>query len=737
MQYRFLKDSIRFARKQKQIAAAVLVAGALIGCGGGGGGSSSSSSSVPTGTYNVSVVDDAIVGATVTAPECATFTDNGNGSYTLKECISKPSTITAVGGSFDANGTVVNQTAPLILKTSQLDANGSFVVTPLSTLASQENNLSALALALGISEGDLLKDNAANRALMRAVNAILISAREAGITKYEDFVKDLKTLITSSGSTGIAAINAAKADMMDPNKLAGYKAKYGVVFGGFVNDTTGVDLSDNPLAQVQAVNTVPAGKVRLGGFVYDSAISNAVLELYDGVSPIEFFDENGSNLGTSVESDALGRYQININATLLNSSKVFKLIATKGTTVLISYITTDELKAGKIGSKVSSGTYEDLVVSNVTTAKAVMVDKLEANADTNATQMIQTRAIVESLYAEDILKIASDIKAVVDGGASLSQTDTLALAVAVANGATTGYSDYSDAITADPILSGQLNSTNSVTAGTTTMRSVMEGKTLYQFDYRSGFSNANPFTYGTIQIKADGSLEWKDYKQEANSTSWIVYESQTNPAGTFQWSSDGNTVYEVGDYWVPSKHTLLAKKTVTYNNMSANIYFIQDEVTAEPTEGFYTNFAATADASGTYNSATKQIAITYSDGGYSTFYLGNNGYLQWSSASGTETGTAYQTITRYGREFIVIQWDDNSAIYYISGANVYKKEYKPIGTVETSWFTDSTALVLIWKSMDAQQRADLSNAIQTAFPNGWSWQGIQRILYDAIQSLAQ
>ncbi|MBD3810501.1 MAG: carboxypeptidase regulatory-like domain-containing protein, partial [Sulfuricurvum sp.] len=413
----------------KMAVAGVLSTLLLVGCGGGGGDDKASSTNVPTLSYTVNVADDPIVGARVSAPECAKFIDNENGSYILQECIAKPSTITAVGGSFDMNGATIYQTAPLILKTSQLDGNASFVVTPLTTLASQEDNLSALASALGISEADLFLDRTEHRAKMREINAILNAARSAGITKYEAFVAEFKNQIKNGHG-----ISAAKKYMID--NLETYRNKFGVVFGGFISD-----LNDT-------TPTVTTGKVRLGGFVYDAAIPNATITILDGNRTVA--------TGTS---DSNGRYSIEIDATELETSKVLKFQAVSGTTRLIAYVTTDELKAGNIGYRISSGTVEDLVISNVTTAKAVLVDKIDPLAKSNATSMVEVKLIVESMYATDILNIASSIKAVVDYNASMNQSDTLALAQAIAAEEQDANTSYTDEVRRDPILSDQLNST--------------------------------------------------------------------------------------------------------------------------------------------------------------------------------------------------------------------------------------------------------------------------------------
>lgn len=692
------------------IIASSIVAGVLIGCGGGGGDSTATTpptSSVPTGAYTVSVIDDNVVGATVSAPECATFSSNGGGSYTLKECIAAPSTIIAVGGFVDVDGDgtqdadEASQTAPLMLKVSQSGLTNNFAVTPLSTLASQETDLAGLASALGVTQADLFQDNAANRNLMRSVNAVLISAREAGITKYDEFVADLKDQIkAASGTTAIDRLAAAKTYMA--NHLATYKAKYGVVFGGFVDDTSTLDLAADPLKAVKTANTATNGKVRLGGFVYDAEIPSAAITIYDGTTIV--------GTGTSAST---GRYQIEIDDAVLASSKVLRFEAVAGTTKLIAYLTTDELRAGKFGSKVSSGTVEDLIISNVTTAKAVLVDKLAATASGDAAKMVQTKAVVEAMYGQDILAIASSIKAVIDYNAPLAQSDTLALAQAVAAGSQTAETAYTSTIQNDPLLSGQLNSTTSSVTAATSMRSVITSRTFYEFDYNYNFAQ-NPFTYGTIAIANDGSDQFKSYKYDG--TNWIVYENDTSPAGAFQWSSDGNTMFMVGDADLPAKITLLSKETVTYNGISADLYFIRHEVTADGTEGFFTNFAATAEAQGTYDPISQNGFLTYSDGGTEQFYM--------PSAT---------SITRYGKTFYVAQWTGGDrSIYYIdSNNNIYKKSYDPIGTVEVSWMTDSVALLAAWKNMDQTQKDGLTQAI-TSSGSYYDWAAIQRIIYDAI-----
>jgi hypothetical protein len=249
----------------------------------------------------------------------------------------------------------------------------------------------------------------------------------------------------------------------------------------------------------------------------------------------------------------------------------------------------------------------------------------------------------------------------------------------------------------------------------------MEGKTFYYFDYNGDDSTmgANPFTYSTMEIKTDGSASNKSYRNDTG-TNWIIYDTETTAAGSIKWSSDGNIAYDVNDYWVPSKHTILSKNTVTNGRLSATVYFIQDEVTSEPTEGFYTNFVATSNRNGTYNPETGMVTINLDNGGTNSFNLNEA-----------------TPITRYGKTFYVKQWSGDTAIYYLSSTSVYGKDYyTAIGEKSVSFMTDSFALLGAWKNTTPQQRTDFKSAIYKAYPNGWpSPSEIQGLIYEKLLSL--
>ena len=79
--------------------------------------------------YKVKVIDDEIVNAKVSAPECQSSEELGNGEYLLKNCVTKPSYINVENGTI--GDTNVTQTFPLILNVSQSNLDDNFVVTPL------------------------------------------------------------------------------------------------------------------------------------------------------------------------------------------------------------------------------------------------------------------------------------------------------------------------------------------------------------------------------------------------------------------------------------------------------------------------------------------------------------------------------------------------------------------------------------------------------------------------------
>ena len=750
--------------KFKKGMVAVTLVSFLIGCGGGGssdtsGGSSGAGSgnNVPTGTYTVNVVDDNILGAIVNAPECASFSEDGDAVYTLKECIGKPSSINIINGFVDTNDDGIQdnnetaQVAPLKLDVSQSGSSDNFTVTPLTTLAAQDSDLSALAKALGISENDLFEDNPANTAIQRAVNAMLISARKAGITKFDSFVQDLATQIKDSNTTGLNALNAVKTYMK--NNIKSYNTKFGVVFGGFIDDTSALDLtSPTILSDVEKTHAVTAGNIVLGGFIYDTVIPNATVVLYYGSKDL-----------AHTTSDANGRYFLEVNKDILDASKVYKLEAVSGDVKLISYVTTQELKENLTGRQVSSGNLEDLIVSNVTTAKAVLVQKINSGAENNATVMNEAKALVENLYPQDILTISGVIKDVVDNNKTLSTaSDTLRLAqdIVEVNATTkeltttlpsevnqTAIDTQVANIQNDPLLSTQVDSTTVVSEGN--LRAIMENHTLYEFDYHGEYQSF-PLTYDTLEILPDGSGRNYEYKYDENSSKWIVSEDMSGKAGDILWSSNGTKLYVVAPEAIPKKITLMAKESVNILGNKVNIYHQQEEITGEPGDAYYTDFVENAEHSGVVNftsmsDSDKNITINYEGGHSVTYHLDDNGTYYRSHDQNTHY--KYRTVIKNEKTFIVFDdgetHDGGGAMIYLDFTNhkAYKRDYHNIGSKDSDIVYDSTALLNIWKNLPFMQKEQLrimiedaqNNTVHSA-TNTW-WKVTQRVIYNYIKSL--
>ena len=746
---------IKILKFKKGVVVLALVS-FLIGCGGSGGGNNDGSDgrdndggggNVPTGTFKVNAVDDNILGAIVSAPECASFSEDGDGEYTLKECVTTPSYVNVINGFVDTINNGVqddNETAQIALLKLNVSQSGSlnnFIVTPLTTLAAQDTDLSTLAKALGISQDELFEDKPKNRGIQRALNAILISARKAGITKFDSFVHDLATQIKDTNTTGLNALNAVKTYMQ--NHKESYKTRFGVVFGGFIDDTSALDLtSSTVLSDVESTHTVTKGKIVLGGFIYDTVIPNATVALY-----------NGTNEIAKTSSDENGRYFLQVDKNILDASKVYKLEAISGNIKLISYITTQELKDNLTGRQVSSGNLEDLIVSNVTTAKAVLVQKINSGAENNATAMNESKALVENLYNQDILTISGIIKDVIDNNTTLTTaSDTLDLAknIVEVNSTTkeltttlpnevnqTSVDTQVANIQNDPLLSTQVDSTTIVSEGN--LRAIMENHILYEFSYDDLYQ-PTPLIYDTIEVHHDGSFKSYEYFYDENNLGWTISDDNSENAGTMLWSSDGSKLY-IGS---TDKITLIAKGNITVLGNSVTIYHLQIETIREPEDGYYTDFVANANDNGTINFSSinddnKEINISNT-----IYHLDANGTYHQNNQS---QQYKYRTMVKDGKTFVVFddgETDDgDGAMIYLDFANqkAYIADYHNIGFKDRWIEYDSETMSKIWKNLPYMQQNELVTMISDAQANAtysasntWT-QIVERVIYHYIKSL--
>jgi len=462
---------IQVIRKHQVLALSAVVAGVLVGCGGGGG-----STPAATTSYTVSVVDDNIVGATVTADGCTgTPTDNKNGTYTLSGCSAKPELITATGGYIDTDndGTLDDnestQDSPLVLRTSQATGT-TFNVTPLTTLAYGLTDAEVVALKAKLGGIDLFGKDEAGKSYRQTVNALLAGATESGLdVKAFGAVLARQINDTNSTSTGATAIQGAVTAIK--NNPALLENTFGKVkISGFLSDgrVNAVRTGTNAMTAMVAAK-VPAGKVRISGFIYDDIIGGADVTINIGNTPIAGVP--------SVKSDATtGRYTFDIDAALIPVGKTLQFIATLDKTgtgediKLISLVSTDTLLDNKVNSKVNASTMGDLIVSNVTTAKAVVAQILNPKVLTDGNILESTMLTVESGYADTVVKVAGEIKYIIDDtGTTGTSTDTLAYAqtLVTSTGGTTGITtDHSTLVKDDVVLNGQLSTEIAVTAPT-------------------------------------------------------------------------------------------------------------------------------------------------------------------------------------------------------------------------------------------------------------------------------
>ncbi|MFA6144453.1 MAG: hypothetical protein WCW84_05570 [Sulfurimonas sp.] len=455
---------IQLIRKQQLLVMSGVVAGLLIGCGGGG------STPTTTTSYTVSVVDDNIVGATLIGGGCTTSKDNGGGTYTLSGCSAQPASITAKGGFIDVNGngtldtSEATQDSPLIINTAQMSGT-TFVASPLTTLAAglTESEVTSLATKLGIDKTKLFGTGTETQELRRNVNAILAGASENGLNVLT-FGTVLAQQIVNATGTGTTAIQQAVTKIAsDPTILSQFGS---VKISGFIADSrvsavrTGADA-----LTAMAGAKVTDDKIRVSGFVYDATISGANVSLYVG---------NSSSALATTTSDSLGHYTFLLDDTQVPAGKMLRFVAEKSISTsenikLVSLISTDKLVDYAINNKASSGTNGDLIVSNVTTAKAIVAQILNPTVLTDGT-LDSTMLTVESGYSDTVVKVAGAIKYVVDdAGTTGGSADTLAYAqtLVTPTGGTTGITtDHSSLVTGDVVLNGQLSTEIAVVAPT-------------------------------------------------------------------------------------------------------------------------------------------------------------------------------------------------------------------------------------------------------------------------------
>ena len=751
---------------RKQLLSTICLGAGLLlsGCGGSSDGDTPSVSTALTtasNEYNVNIIDEPIIGARVNAPECTGYKDNGNGSYTLTGCLMKPTSIEALGGVIDLNGNGsadVNetaQTAPLKLRVAQTNLSNGFTVSPLTTLASgSDTDLTALANALGISKEDLF--SAQNTQLQQAVNVLLISARDAGIVKYDTFLDDLCAKIATSSKNGLDAISEAH-DYMKTHQDE-YVQKYGIAFGGFISDTTALDTTDPTasLVNIAQQNSVSTGKIKLAGFIYDRVIANATVTLYDGDTPL-----------VSTTSDTLGRYALEVDDDILQEPKVLKLEAVLQKTKLVSYITTQEIKDGLIAQKLSSANEVALIVSNVTTAKAVLIEKTDPQALNDPQKLQEAKVKVEATYPSELIEVSAAIQDVVDNNKTITHSDTLAFAQSIVEqNTTTQLIDVTlpddidintTAVTEDPMLSAQLNNSENSVVPAQSYRAIIEDKDMYNLEY---WGSNLEYEYG--RLGSNGTYTYEQYEQNANGE-WELERSETTGADThISWSPD-NTVLFVSGEWQPFKETLVSTETIYVHNTPVHVYRVQYETIGEPTQLYFDNFIKISHHQGSINfssfdDANKTIEIVYDDGDQeftAVYVLDDNGtYQQGYYDPDNVVHThgehyKYRVAQYYGKTYVIFDdgqtHDGDGRIFYVDMQNhkAYQRDFHSIGFKDTGIKYDNVEVVNLWKNLTQDERDLLQRMFEE---NVWAnqnysasytyYQATQNTIYSFIKTIA-
>jgi hypothetical protein len=406
-----------------------LVALMYIGCGGGGGSDSSGSGGNPDPqesfkTYNIKVIDDAVVDASVEAVGCKNSKSLGSGEYTL-ECSSVPKYISAKGGFVDINHNgkhdedEVGMGLPLLVNLDKklFDVNLSAIaVTPLTTLVANikdKKELSALAGKLGIKVDDFSKDiSKSHTELFQKLNALLIIAESSGITNQLLLMKKLREKIVSSKKSGIGDIlKDALEELKNDSDL---KKAYGSVFiSGFIDESQKIMDKSDVLKELSGEYAdSDDSKVFITGFIYDAVIANADIIILDGNKKVG-----------EVKSTKAGRWKIAILKSVLTKDKVLLFTGTatdiNGDKILLkSAITTQKLR--EIAKKrISVADSIDLIISNVTTAQVAILEKNDKNFAKKPKELEERKNKIEVFQQEVLLKASSAIKSVIDGDSKI------------------------------------------------------------------------------------------------------------------------------------------------------------------------------------------------------------------------------------------------------------------------------------------------------------------------------
>ena len=366
--------------------------------------------------YTVRVVDDFIKNANVSAPECNSTKEIGNGIYVLQNCVSKPKYIMAVNG--EINGTNIKQTFPLVLNTSYVNKDNNFVISPLTTIVADvnnENEIKNIAKKLGINKDDLYNDptkksNVLDKA--RKLNAIMLSAISNGVVANKlKFIDTLRDVIKSENEFNVSKISEEVTKKSQQNP-----ALFGLVFINLQSNDT-----KNIIDEIKKQQNPK--KIQFLGLVFDDKLSNADLT-------IRWADDKSLFL-SGIKTGKDGNFTIALDDNELkeldspnNINRVLLFEATKNHIKLTSTISVKSLLDSiKITKHITPSLQPNLVISNVTTVESAILDKRDALKDVNSYENNSTE--IKTYYNDKIIKAAAVLKDIVDNNniSLLTQSD--------------------------------------------------------------------------------------------------------------------------------------------------------------------------------------------------------------------------------------------------------------------------------------------------------------------------
>lgn len=387
--------------------------------------------------YTVQVVDDAVLNSTIISNECSGFEEKGNGYYTLTGCSARPKSIMADGGYIAFSDANVSMGFPLIVNTNMIEQSTSYTATPLTTLLATVNDYAELVdikNKLGFSSvQDLFEDDDDTREMQRTLNSFFIEAKENGVNlnNFADFTKDFRDMLkTATGTTPLEVVTSTKGKLKtdfdsNPSK---YTNKYGVVFSGFVTNTDYTS-SNGAEALLKNIGNKFGGdkeQIVFSGFIFDDVIGSSNSKYstdanitIKNVNTGSYLDLNGTNKWTM--ANPYGNYIAKINMSDINESNSYfiegRVTNTDNKQILLKSLLTGKEILSKFKTKLNSADIADLTISNVTSAKAVVLEKQTGGLTRDVDSIIEAKKLLEE-EKQLVTNIAAGFKTIIDGNAT-------------------------------------------------------------------------------------------------------------------------------------------------------------------------------------------------------------------------------------------------------------------------------------------------------------------------------